>query len=296
MSIRSQAIAVASCFAIATSAAAAPLWGTLADASLGDMRSTGGQNNFTFAGSTDPADGEGVSSASASIDDSAQLDSRGTGPWSRGFVDASATLTGGAIPAPAILRARAVLTGNVSDQSGVTDASGFATSFASDEFQYLGTSAGMLSITFTLTGRLDNSPSDPTFQTGVFGGVAVFPSANYVFTSDHDELVFTLGVTPKDEDWLDTLVVTTGNGSATFTRTTTLTFSVAPGEVFYVWQRLATWAAGDDRFADAYSTLTSSFDQPQLVRSLSVPEPAHAALLLAAGVGLAKRRRAQLGA
>jgi hypothetical protein len=282
--------------AIGTGASAAPLWGTLADVSLGDMRSNGGQSNFSFDGSSDPADGEGVASSSASIDDSAQLDSRGTGPWNRGFVDASATLSGSATATPATLRARAILTGNVSDQSGVVDATAFATAFASDEFQYIGTTPGSLSITFTLTGTVDNSPSDPTFQTGVFGGVAVFPSANYAFTSDHDDLVFNLGATPKAEDFLSKFNVTTGNGTTSFTRTVTLTFNVAPGETFYVWQRLAAWVAGDDRFADAYSTLTSSFDQPHLVRSLAtVPEPEIALLLGVAFVAMAARRRATNG-
>jgi hypothetical protein len=266
--------------AASAGASAAPLWGTLADVSLGDMFPSGGQNNFSFDGSTDPADGEGVASSSASIDDSKQLDSRGAGPWSRGFVDASATLSGAAVATPATLRAQARLTGNTSSQAGVSDASAFATAFAADEFQYIGAAPATLSITFTLTGTVDNSPSDPTFQTGLFAAVSVFPSANYIFTNDHDDLVFNLGVTPKAEDYLGTLVITTGDGTTLTTRTTKLTFDVLPGETFHVWQRLAAWAAGDDRFADASSTLTSSFDQPHLVRSLSVPEPSRSLLLL----------------
>jgi hypothetical protein len=280
--VRRTAFALVASLALASMAAAAPLWGTLADVSLGDMFPSGGQNNFSFDGSSDPADGEGVASSFASIDDSTQLDFRGTGPWNRGFVAASATLTGGAVAAPATLRAQARLTGNISSQAGVSDASAFATAFASDEFQYIGAAPTTLSITFTLTGTVDNSPSDPTFQTGVFAGVAVFPSANYVFTDAHDDLVFNLGVTPKDEDYFNTLVITSGNGTTLATRSATLTFNVVPGETFHVWQRLAAWAAGDDRFADAFSTMTSSFDQPHLVRSLSVPEPSRVLLLLGA--------------
>jgi hypothetical protein len=287
---RAAALALATSFGFAAAAVAAPVWGTLAVASLGDMRSTGGQNNFTIVGSTDPADGEGVASSSASIDDSTMLDFRGTGPWNRAFVDASATISGGATATPATLRARAVLTGNISNQSGVVDAAATAMAFASEEFQYIGAAPGSLSITFTLTGSLDNSPVDPFLQTGVFASAVIFPSANYEFTTDHDHLVFNLGITPKAEDFVSTLVVTSGSGGA-FTRSVTLTFSVTPGETFHVWQRLDTWAAGDDRFADAFSTLTSSFDQPHLVRSLSVPEPGIALLLGAAGLVAWRARR-----
>ena len=83
---------------------------------------------------------------------------------------------------------------------------------------------------------------------------------------------------------------------STVTLQTTLTFGVAPGEQFYVWQKLAAWAVGGTRSADAYSTMTASFDQPELVRSLSVPEPALAVLLGAALLSLGSvRRRSRRG-
>jgi hypothetical protein len=48
-------------------------------------------------------------------------------------------------------------------------------------------------------------------------------------------------------------------------------------------------AAFDTRLADAFSTLTSAFSQPQFVRSLSVPEPTGVLLLGLAAAGLRRR-------
>lgn len=283
--------------ALATSAQGVPLWGTQTSVSLGDMFPSGGQNNFSFDadGPVDPVSGSpegGAPVTHSLVDDATQLDSRGTGPWNRGVAEASAALQFGAVAAPAVLRARAVLTGNTSNQPGVTDASAFTEAFASDLFQYIGSSPTNLSITFTMTGSIANSPADPTFQTGLFASVAVFEPADYFFTSDLGALQFDIPH-PVAKALDQNTLRTTASGTSTLT--TTLTFAVQPGEQFYVWQKLSAWAAGDARFADAFSTMTATFDQPNLVRSLAVPEPGTAALLSAGLVGLAalsRRKRA----
>jgi hypothetical protein len=264
---------------------------------LDDMFPNGGQNNFSFDedGPIDPVSAlpEGGAPVSHSlIDDSQQLDSRGTGPWNRGVAEASAALQlGGTTPAPASLRARAVLTGNVSDQPGVSDAAAFTEAFASDLFEFLGTTPTTLSITFTLTGKIANAPPDPSQQTVIASQIAVFAPTNYEFTSDLGQLRFngTSVVLTYDDS---TLRRTADTAGGTFTLTKTLSFTASPGDQFYVWQVLRAWAAGDARSADAYSTLSASFDQPQLVRSLAVPEPAQVVLLaLAAAALLALRRK-----
>ena len=180
---------------VASGSQAAPFWGTHTSVSLGDMFSNGGQNNFS-SDEDGPLDliselPEGGAPVSHSfIDDSVQLDSRGTGPWNRGIAEASAALQFGAVPAPASLRARAVLTGNTSDQAGASDASAFTEAFASDLFQYTGAVTTNLSITFQMTGSIANSPPDPTSQTVLAAQVAVFSDANYHFSSDLDALRF----------------------------------------------------------------------------------------------------------
>jgi len=281
---------------LASASQAAPLWGTNTSVTLGDMFPSGGQNNFSFDedGPLDPISGlpEGGAFFSHSlVDDAVQVDSRGTGPWNRGTSEASAALQLGTVPAPASLRARAVLTGNVSDQAGVSDASATAVAVASDLFQYTGSVPTNLSITFDLTGSIANSPPDPTFQTVLAAQIAVFSDANYFFSTSLDSLRFEASpptvVKTYDES---TLYRTADSAGGPFTLSATLVFAVVPGEQFYVWQRLTAWAAGDARSADAYSTLSATFSQPELVQSLAVPEPS-VALLLGIGLGIVAARR-----
>ncbi|MBY0402169.1 PEP-CTERM sorting domain-containing protein [Myxococcota bacterium] len=275
--------------ALASGAQAAPFWGTFTDVSLSDLFPNGGQNNGSFdrdgafAGSSQPIGGALLSHSL--VDDSVSLDSRGTGPWNRGVAEASATLQLGSVPAPSTLRARAILTGNVSSQPGVSDAAAFTTAVASDLFQYTGSVPTNLSITFTLTGKIANLPADPTGQTVIAAQIAVFSAANYRFDTTLDSLRFE-GSPPASAKVFDesTLRRTAHSSGNLFTLQRTLVFAVVPGEQFYVWQRLAAWAAGDARSADAYSTLQASFSDPSLVQNLAViPEPSVAVLL---GLGL----------
>lgn len=289
-------VALASLVCVAN-ASAAPFWGTHTNVSVADMFGNFGQNNVTIDddGPRDPitnAPEGGAFTSHSLIDDSTTIDSRGTGPWDRALAEASATINGGPVPAPATLRARAILTGNVSDQAGVTDATAFSTAFASDLFQYTGNVPTNLSITFRMTGSLANNPGDPSGQTLIAAAVAVFADTNYRFETSLDTLRFE-GSPPAvakafDQSTLLRTIHTSGN---TITLQRTLSFAVVPGEQFYVWQRLSAWAAGDARAADAYSTLTASFSQPDLVQNLAViPEPS-TALMLGLGLALIARRR-----
>ena len=70
-----------------------------------------------------------------------------------------------------------------------------------------------------------------------------------------------------------------------------LTFPVVPDEIFYLWQKLETSAVRGTRSADAFSTMMSVFDQPNLVESLSFPEPATLGVLAIGGLMCLRRRR-----
>lgn len=69
-----------------------------------------------------------------------------------------------------------------------------------------------------------------------------------------------------------------------------LTFPVVPDEIFCLWQKLETSAVRGTRSADAFSTMTSVFDQPNLVESLSFPEPATLGVLVLGGLMCLGRR------
>jgi hypothetical protein len=287
-------LVVATSAALASATHGAPLWGTRTEAGLGDMFSNFGQNNFTIDtdGPLDPVEDLPIGGAPAEhslVDDAVQKDSRGTGPWNRGTAEAMAALNLAGGAQPAILRARSILTGNVSDNvfngQPAVDAAATSLAFASDQFAYLGTSPSTQSITFTLTGTLNNSPSDPSGQTGVFAFIDVFPSLNYAFTTDRGSLIFELHATPLDSESVSIV-----NGT-TFNRVLVLTFNVSPGDTIFVRQSLAAWAAIDTHSADAYSTLTSSFAHPELFQSQAVPEPALPSLLAVSLAALALARR-----
>lgn len=271
----------------ACSSALAVEWGTQSFARVNDVVDPGGgQSNFT----SELVGGPGSFLAEAMIDDAVTLDSFGNGPWDRGTAHAFAGLAFAANRPPA-LKAEAILTGNTSNQPG-TDAVASANVFASDLFQYIGSQSATLNLTYTLEGEVVEGAIDPNdafdSSTRIFAQVAVFEEAGYFFSDDFGGL-FESGATAKDFD-VSTLLIEEDTGGSTATRTTTLTFNVQPGELFYVWQVLEATAFRDARSADAFSTLVGEFDQPELVTSLSVPEPMTLALLLTVAPWLLRRR------
>lgn len=275
-------------------AVADPLWGVQTVTGIGDIFLSGGQNNFTFDGNG----GVGVPVASSLVDDAVTRDFFGQGPHNRGVAEAfgGLKLTNNQVP---VLKTRAVLTGNLSNQppafgSFVNGAVGEVGVFASEMFRYTGSVPTTLNLTFTLEGMVSDTPDD--VLTGIFGEAAVFHEGGYQFFADLGTLIFEFGATPKQSNGVEavdttSLVISGDTGGNKVTRTTTLAFDVQPNEVFYVWEKLDVFAVRGARSADAFSTMTAEFDQPGLVVALSVPEPASLMLIGAAGAwGLTRRR------
>ena len=174
----------------------------------------------------------------------------------------------------------------------VVGAHAFTGAFASDIFQYTGTTADpAFGLSFSLDGLVSDLPGN--FETYIVAQVAVFNLANYQFSSDFGTLVSEFGAVPKAYD-LTTLQILDDTGGAMASRTVTLSFSVTPGEIFYVWERLDTSALRDTRYADAFNTMTSAFEHPELVVAVNnVPEPGSLVLVLCgfAPFALSRARR-----
>ena len=271
------------------SPAGAVEWGVQATASVSDILQGGGQTNPSIVA----RGGAGIPFADALIDDSSSpVPGPGTGPHNRGIAHGFAGLQFAA-NTPAALRAEGILTGNTSGvphlgqfpNGAVVDAS----SFASDIFQYTGSTPTTLSISFTLEGIVSENPVDPTGITGLYARMAVLADTpNYQFLPFLDTLVFELGATLIDTE---SMQITEDTAGGLAMRTATLDVFVNPGDTFYVWQKLNVAAVRGTRFADAFNTLTSTFSEPQNVRSLSAPEPASLVLVAIAGISIVMARR-----
>jgi hypothetical protein len=265
---------------VCSDSAPAQNWGTITRAAIRDaFINSSLANNFTVDGDG----GAGVLFTQSLVDDAVKLDSFGQGPHDRGLAQGFAALSLNSRDPP-ILKARAILTGNISDQPPVggvpvNDAAARGTASASEVFQYIGAVPTVLTWSFTMEGRLVDPIGDPepNAATYIKAQVAIFPEGGYFFTTEVVNL-FDSGVFPKNADLISLQILHDTAGSIA-TRTANLSFGVTPGEIFYLFEQLDAQAFRDARAADAFGTLTVQFDQPDLVRSLSVPEPAALTLL-----------------
>lgn len=167
--------------------------------------------------------------------------------------------------------------------------SGFGDAFAVEGYSYVGEGPTIFTIDVSLTGTVvDATPVD--LDTSIDARVVVFQENPFFFSSDYGSLVFELGAVPIDETQLSL------TGSATSVASS-LTFTVNPGESFYVWATLGADAERDLSSADALNTLTMAFQDSTGLTAASVPEPGASAmlgagvLLLAARRGRVRRRR-----
>ncbi len=260
----SLAVALLLILGLGSSASAVPLteWGTTATTSTADCPSF--CTNFTFGTSTGGFQQTTAGSTVSTV---------------RGNAAAEASLDPSAGLAVPLLKAEAY-----SASAGLGSA--FATAYAAEGYTYLGGGTGNFTLDITLSGSVsDPTPADG--DTSITATVYVFQEENFFFGFDIATLIFEAGATEIDSTTLSISGNETGG-----VRNGSVSFSLAPGESVYLWTQLRAEAERDLSFADAFSTLTTSFqDGTGLSAASTIPEPTTALLLGVGLLGLGARRR-----
>lgn len=237
-------------------------WGTTASTSTASCPSF--CTSFNFG----PSDG-GTETPSAA---STVSDSRGNAA-AEAQLDASSGIS---LPR---LRAEAYVTGSGSS-------SAFGRAVGVEGYTNTGPTAVTLDLDITLTGSVfDPTPADG--DTSIEADINVFGGPGFLFGFDYGTLVFELGV----EDVASSSV---SLGAGDTLATDVLSFTVQPGESFFVQAQLSASAERDLSWADSFSTLTLAFQDPAGLTSASgtvVPEPGTALLFMLGLGGLSRSGR-----
>ncbi len=192
--------------------------------------------------------------------------------------------------ATGVLKAKTTLTGATSGEPNVVGASSDTFASVVDLFLYTGPS-GPVSMDFTLHGVMVSNADGPTFyEEYILGEVAVFRAEGFVFGSTVGSIMEN-GATLMDEADMQMFGVNPPLGD---TLNATLNFNLQNGEYFYVLQHIATAAHMGADLADAFSTLSGEFVNPELFIAHEfgpIPEPATASLLLLTAAAMLGRRR-----
>lgn len=201
----------------------------------------------------------------------------------RGNAAAQVTLDGSSGLSMPELKAEAYVTGPTI--GGGVQSSAFGTAFGVEGYTYQGLGPKTFNLDVDLTGQVvDSTPADG--DTDIVADIYIFAESNFLFISDIGTLVFEAGAT---EITSTRLRLTAGQTQAQ----DTLTFDLSPGESIYLWALLSADAERDLSFADAFSTVTTAFQDQDGLTSASgglVPEPALIGLL-ALGIAATLRRR-----
>ncbi len=272
--------------------ACAQVYGADSSVTQSDRFSNGGYTNGpdgVFEG------GENFFAASAMLDGS-EPDSNGSGVWHRGLSRASSFLSGATTnPLPPVLRAEARLSGMFSTTSfnGSVPIAGasFTQAGAIETYQYTGSVPTTLTLTYLFHYDYFNNGGHPglsglAFSCGVLGNVGFY--STHIETLTLEGGAFLLGSGGTDAEFFTYTNATTGGF---VTQTIVLPFDVVPGQVFSVVARLQANAVGGTSYADAYSTVSGSFDRPDLITSLSAPAPSAGGLLALGALAASRRRR-----
>ncbi|MFK7894609.1 MAG: PEP-CTERM sorting domain-containing protein [Myxococcota bacterium] len=160
----------------------------------------------------------------------------------------------------------------------------FASAFAVEAYTYTGTGTQTFNLDIDLDGEIfDPTPADG--ETSIVADIYIFEEFGFQFISDLGTLLFESGATEVTSTRLEL--------SATGTTSGSLSFDLAAGESIYLWTLLDVDAERDMSYADAFSTLTTNFqDNTGLVAASPIPEPGTAMLIGFGLAGLAARRLA----
>jgi len=163
----------------------------------------------------------------------------------------------------------------------------WTTAFAIEGYTYSGTGAQTFNLSASLTGDINNPyAGDPLNGTALRADIYIFNAENFVWCTDPGTLLYEYGATTK-ADPIEFSADETGHVSLTDSRS----FSVEPGETFYLWAMLEAKAQWAPSYADAFSTLDLQFDSTEGLTPASVPVPGSVILLGSGLIGLIGLRR-----
>lgn len=144
----------------------------------------------------------------------------------------------------------------------------YGSAFAIEAYQYNGLATLDLTLTGTLTGDL-YKPSGSDDATGISAQIYIFKERNFYYCGDIGTLLGEYLAVSKGDFSLGINETVTGGVDAD-----SMTFTVDPGEIFYLWAELNTYGLWDNAYADAFSTLTLDFDQDGDLQAHALGNPA----------------------
>lgn len=238
-------------------------WGTSASTDTADCPSF--CTNFGAGGSVG---GQGDLSSSNQFSDG------------RGNARAEATLDASSGLSMPLMKAEAFVTGG-------GDSSAFGTAHAVEAYTYNGAAPKTFNLDIMLTGQVfDPTPGDG--DTDIVADISIYLAPGYLFGFGRGTLIFELGVVELGRE-----VVSLGAGDTSAIGT--LSFMLNPGDSVFLDATLGADAERDLSFADSFSTLTTLFQDPGGLTSVSggvvVPEPGTFSLVTLGLIGLARAGR-----
>lgn len=170
---------------------------------------------------------------------------------------------------------------------------GFATAFAVQGFTYSGAASTTITLDITLDGSITDNPTGYTNNT-LRADVAVLLGSTLDWYADFGTLVYEVAGATTTRAGVESLFLS--NPGLNQSTTDVITFDINPGDDFYVVASMG--ATGKNGIADAWNTLTLSFEDDTGLAAASISNvPVPAALwLFGSGllglIGIARRKKA----